>query len=34
LCEFYATQIHIDDNLLIPLSYCFSTSLLDFIAGL
>lgn len=33
-CEFYSKQISINDNLLIPIAYCFSTVILTFILGL
>jgi hypothetical protein len=29
LVEFYAKQINIDDNLLILITYCLSTSILN-----
>lgn len=33
-CEFYSKQITVNDNLLIPISYCFATVIFTFILGL
>lgn len=33
-CEFYSKQLSINDNLLIPVSYCLATVILTFVLGL
>ncbi len=34
ISEFYSKELSINDNLLIPLSYCFSTIIFTFILSL